>query len=107
LRHILNYISRSISFNIDADDKLKAVFNGKLKGSMFEMNKLVSDTMHPRNGAINTKRIGAQWDEVLGTKSSDLLPQVSVVASGQLERWMRSDLRSKKAAYPALGKKQP
>jgi hypothetical protein len=42
LRHILNYISRSISFNINADDKLKAVFNGKLKGSMFEMNELVS-----------------------------------------------------------------
>jgi hypothetical protein len=33
LRHILNYISRSISFNINADDKLKAVFNGKLKVS--------------------------------------------------------------------------
>jgi hypothetical protein len=70
LRHILNYISRSISFNINADDKLKAVFNGKLKGSMFEMNKLVFDTMHPRNGAINTKRIGAQWDEVLQLATS-------------------------------------
>jgi chromatin remodeling complex protein RSC6 len=38
-----NYISRRISFNINADDKLKAVFNGKLKVSMFEMNKLVSE----------------------------------------------------------------
>ena len=43
MRHILNYISRSISFNINADDKLKAVFNGKLKVSMFEMTKLVSE----------------------------------------------------------------
>jgi hypothetical protein len=35
LRHILNYISGSISFNINANDKLKTVFNSTLKGSMF------------------------------------------------------------------------
>ena len=29
--------------NINADDKLKAIFNGKSQVSMFEMTKLVSD----------------------------------------------------------------
>jgi chromatin remodeling complex protein RSC6 len=29
--------------NINADDKLKAIFNGKIKVSMFEMTKLVNE----------------------------------------------------------------
>jgi hypothetical protein len=37
----------SISFNINADDKLKAVFNSKLKGSMFEMTALRQPRVRP------------------------------------------------------------
>ncbi|WP_198529969.1 SWIB/MDM2 domain-containing protein [Geminisphaera colitermitum] len=37
-----NLQDKKVKTNINADDKLKAVFNGKKTVSMFEMTKLVS-----------------------------------------------------------------
>src|ERR1700686_172092 len=63
---------------------------------------ILSDTMHPRNGAINTKRIGAQWDEVLRLATSSKCGRQRTV--GALDAFGSS---LEEGAYPALGKKQP
>src|SRR6266850_8075024 len=37
---------------------------------------ILSDNMNPRNGTINIKRIGAQWDKVLRLAKDDSQPRV-------------------------------